>query len=118
VRELRLDALSDHLAQAAAALGAHGCALEPSNLDDAAARLAEVEVLLELLAGDATADVARQLRSLRDSVSGHLSAAASLRLLDLDANAALVLERAVDTARGPMALFGDSPYRVPFSDAG
>jgi len=79
-----------------------------------------VEILLEQLAGDPdiTADAARQLRSLRDSVSGHLSAAESLRLLDLDTNAALVLSRAVESVRGPMALCGDPPYLMAFYDAG
>jgi len=118
-RTAQLKTLSNRLSAAAASLDPTGRTADPNALDEASLHLHQVEVILDGLAGDVplNAEAARQLRALRDSVSGHLSAAATLRLLDLDANAALVLQRAVESVRDSMALSGDGPYPVPLSDA-
>ncbi len=115
-----MDALSDQLGAAAATLGSTGLGIDGDALDEVAERLHRIEALLEELAADpdATAAAARQMRLLRDEVSVHLSAAASLRLLDLHANAAVVLRRAVDSVRAPVATFGDVTQQVRAYDAG
>ncbi len=68
---------------------------------------APLQALLEELAGgtDVPPETARRLRSLREAVSVHLSAAASLRLLDLDAKAAAVLRRAVESVQPAVITF-------------
>jgi hypothetical protein len=116
----RLQTVYSHLGAAAAALDRKDCGPVDGDLDDAAERLRGVEVVLAELARNAGAapDRARQLRALHDAVSVHLSAAASLRHLDLDGNAAAVLRRAVDSITGSLTEIGQVPPRRSLHDAG
>ncbi len=125
-----VEQLSDHLGAAAVALGPGSSRGGEPGLDlrddrgaglvEAADRLRRVEIILDGVAADAdmTVEGARQLRSLRDAVSVHLSAAASLRLLDMDAKAAAVLRRAVESVRGSMTDLGNVPDGIPVYEAG
>lgn len=114
-----LDALAEQLAAAAAALGPLELVIDDHALDEVARRLHGVESLLDELAAhaDITGSAARHLHSSRDVVSVHLSAAASLRLLDLDANAGMVMRRAVESVRSPMAAFENPACTTPVYDA-
>jgi len=111
-------ALAGQLCLAGAALGSTGSGWRDSALDEVAGRLHRVEDLLGELAREAgvTAAAARQLRGLRDQVSVYLSAAASLRLLDLDAKAAAVLRRAVMLIRARITDLGHPNHTVAFCD--
>lgn len=126
----RVEQLADHLGAAAVALGpgtsqggVPGLDLRDDHrtgLVEAAERLRRVEIILDGLAADTdmTVEGARQLRSLRDVVSVHLSAAASLRLLDMDTKAAAVLRRAVESVRGSMTDLGYVPDGIAVYEAG
>lgn len=118
-RASRMAALGNQLEAAEAALGPTGHGTRDGALDEAAGRLHRVEDLLEELAADTDIDIAtaRQLRGLRDQVSVHLSAAASLRLLDLDTKAAAVLRRAIDSVRAPTEAFQCPDDGLPAFDA-
>lgn len=102
-----LETLSGQLGAVAARLSPQALGTQEGLLDEAVARLRHVEALLEELAGgtDVPPETARRLRSLRETVSVHLSAAASLRLLDLDAKAAAVLRRAVESVQPAVITF-------------
>jgi len=114
-----MEALARQFGVATAAMGSTGPGTSDGGLDEVARLLHGIEDLLDELIADAeiTTATARQLRLLRDQVSVHLSAAASLRLLDLDANAAVVLRRAVDAVRPHLSSFEDTEHETPVYDA-
>ncbi len=116
----RLEALNGQLAAVGAVLGSHPFDAHPGALDEAAWRLHSIEALLEVLAADegVTTLSARRWRALREGVSVHLSAAATLRLLDLDANAAVVLARAVATVRAGLEGLRHPNTSVPVHEDG
>lgn len=72
-----------------------------SDPTDADERLTTVEALLgDLVVGDAIESAAAaRLLALQVELSGHLSAASTLRSLDLDARADVVLQRAAVAVR-------------------
>lgn len=115
----RFTVLSAHLVAAAAALSSGAPGARDRELDQAVEHLRRVEILLEDLAreDDVPSDTARRMRWWRDAVSGHLSATASLRLLDLNANAESVLRRAVDSLRDQLASISPGSRDQPAVDA-
>lgn len=83
-------------------------------------RLAAVEALLgDIVAGDALeSSAAARLLALRVELSGHLSAASTLRALDLDGRANVLLHRAATAVRLGLSDLDATAGSTASADAG